>query len=82
MAAIEDLKLDIEKGKLEAGKSIDEVEEWGKIIEQTIDDVDKEVEDLNRHLQEAGAKAINKKREEEEALLAKRRDDALNFEKT
>lgn len=81
VASIEDLKLDIEKGKLEAGKSIDEVDEWGKIIEQTIDDVDKEVEDLNRHLEEAGAKAINKKREEEEALLAKRREDELNFEK-
>lgn len=80
VASIEDLKLDIEKGKLEAGKGIDEVDEWGKIIEQTIDDVDKEVEDLNRHLEEAGAKAINKKREEEEALLAKRREDELNFE--
>ena len=79
LAAIEDLKLDTEKGKLEAGQSIDEVEEWGKIFEQTIDDVDKEVEDLN--LEEAGAKAINKKREEEEALLAKRREDELNFEK-
>ena len=81
LAAIEDLKLDTEKGKLEAGQSIDEVEEWEKTIEQTIDDVDKEVEDLNRHLEEAGAKAINKKREEEEALLAKRREDELNFEK-
>ena len=81
MAAIEDLKLDTEKGKLEAGQSIDEVEEWEKIIEQTIDDVDKEEEDLNRHLEEAGAKAINKTREEEEALLAKRREDELNFEK-
>lgn len=30
---IEDLKLDIEKGKFEVGKSIDEVDEWGKIIE-------------------------------------------------
>ena len=48
------------------------------MIEQTIDDVDKEVEDLNRHLEEAGAKAINEKREEEEALLAKRRDRRMN----
>ena len=61
VASIEDLKLDIEKGKLEAWKSIDEVDEWGKIIEQTIDDVDKEVEDLNRHLEEAGGKSNKQK---------------------
>ena len=33
LGKIEDLKLHIEKGKLEEGNSIDEVEEWGKIIE-------------------------------------------------
>ena len=71
VAAIEDLKLDTEKGKLEAGQSIDEVEEWGKFIEQTIDDVDKEVEDLNRHLEEAGAKAINKKGKKKRLYLPK-----------
>lgn len=80
VAAIEDLKLDIEKGKLEAGQSIEDVEKWGKTTEETIDAVDVDVGDLNRYLEEAGPKERNKKREEEEALLAKKREDELKFE--
>lgn len=81
VANIEDLKLEIEKGKLEAAESIDDVKEWGATIEQTIDEVDLQVVDLTRYLEEVGTKEKNKKREEEEAFLAKKREDELKFEK-
>ena len=48
VANIEDLKLDIEKGKLEAAESIEDVKAWGATIEQTIDEVDLQVADLTR----------------------------------
>ena len=34
VANIEDLKLDIEKGKLEAAESIEDVKAWGATVEQ------------------------------------------------
>lgn len=57
------------------------MKEWGKAIDETIDEVDMEVGDLTRVLEEAGAKELSKKREEEEAFLAKKREDELRFEK-
>ena len=81
MANIENLKLDIEKGKLEVAESIEEVKAWGATIEQTIDEVDLQVVDLTRCLEEVETKEKNQKREEEEAVLAKRREDELQFEK-
>ena len=81
VANMEDLKLDIEKGKLEAEESIKNVKAWGATIEQTIDEVDLQVADLTRYLEEVETKEKNQKREEEEALLAKKREDELQFEK-
>ena len=81
MANIEDLKLGIEKGKLEAAESIEDVKEWEAIIEQTLDEVDSQVTELTRYLGEVGTKEIKKKREEEKAFLAKKREDKLKFEK-
>ena len=72
MANIEDLKLDIEKGKLEAAESIEDVKAWGATIEQTIDEIDLQVADLTRCLEEVETKEKNQKREEEEAILAKK----------
>ena len=72
VANIEDLKLDIEKGKLEAAEGIEEVKAWGTTIEQTIDEVDLQVADLTRCLEEVETKEKNQKREEEEAVLAKK----------
>ena len=77
VANIEDLKLDIEKGKLAAAESIEDVKAWGEKIEQTIDEVDLQVGDLTRYLKDLGAKAENQKLEEEEAILAKKREDEL-----
>ena len=66
VANIEDLKLDIEKGKLE---SIEDVKAWGAKIEQTIDEVDLQVTDLTHCLEEVETREKNQKREEEEAIL-------------
>ena len=44
--AIEDLKVDIEKAKLEAGEIIENVEKWGATIEQCINEADLEISDL------------------------------------
>ena len=43
VANVEDLKMDIEKGKLEAAESIEDVKAWGASIEKTIDEVDLQV---------------------------------------
>ena len=80
MANIEDLKLDIEKGKLEAAESIEDVKAWGAKIEQTIDEVDLQVGDLTCYLKDLETKEENQK-QEEEAILAKKREDELQFEK-
>lgn len=81
VANVEDLKMDIEKGKLEAAESIEDVKAWGASIEKTIDEVDLQVADLTRYLEEIGTKEKTQKLEEEEAILAKRREDELQFEK-
>lgn len=81
VATIEDVKLENEKGNLEAGESLDDVKEWGKAIDETIDEVDMEVGDLTHVLEEAGAKELSKKREEEDTFLAKKREDELRIEK-
>ena len=78
---IEDLKLDIEKGKLEATESIEDVKAWGATIEKTIDEIDLQVADLTRCLDEVETKEKYQKREEEDAILAKKREDELQFEK-
>ena len=41
--AIEDLKVDIEKAKLEAGEIIENVQKWGATIEQRTDEADLEI---------------------------------------
>ena len=79
VANIEDLKLDIEKGKLEATESIEDVKAWGATIEQTIDEVNSQVADLTRHLEEIETKEKDQKREEEDAILAKKREDELQY---
>ena len=81
MVNIDDLRLEIEKGKLEAAESIDDVKTWGATIEKTIDEADLQVVDLTCFLEEVGTKVENKKHEEEESFLAKKREDELKIEK-
>ena len=45
--AIEDLKVDIEKAKLEAGEIVENVQKWGATIEQRTDEADLEISDLS-----------------------------------
>ena len=61
---MKDLRLEIEKGRLEAGEGIKVVKQWGATIEETIDEVDIKVADLTCHLKEAETKEQNKKQEE------------------
>ena len=81
VANVEDLKMDIEKGMLEAAESIEDVKAWGASIEKTIDEVDSQVAGLTRYLEDIGTKEKTQKLEEKEAILAKRREDELQFEK-
>ena len=79
--AIEDLKVDIEKAKLEAGEIVDNVQKWGATIEQRTDEADLEISDLTRSLEEAATGAEDYKREKEKTLLNWQREEELEFEK-
>lgn len=77
--AIEDLKVDIEKAKLEAGEIVENVQKWGAIIEQHTDEADLAISDLTRSLEEAATRAEDYKREKEKTLLDQ--EEELEFEK-
>ena len=79
--AIEDLKVDIEKAKLEAGEIVENVQKWGATIEQRTDEADLEISDLTRSLEEAVTRAEDYKREKEKTLLDRQREEELEFEK-
>ena len=78
--AIEDLKVDIEKVKLEAGEIVENVQKWGATIEQHTDEADLEISDLTRSL-EAATRAEDYKREKEKTLLNQQQEEELEFEK-
>ena len=80
VSAIEDLKVDIEKAKLETGEIIENVEKWGATIEQRIDEADLEISDLTHNIEEAATRAEDYKRKKEKTLL-NRREEELEFEK-
>ena len=80
MNAIKDLKVDIEKAKLEAGEIVENVQKWGATIERT-DEADLEISDLTRSLEEAATRAEDYKREKEKTLLDRQREEELEFEK-
>lgn len=77
VSAIEDLKVDIEKAKLEAGEIIENVEKWGATIEQRIDVADLEISDLTHNLEEAATRAEDYKRKKEKTLLDQQREEEL-----
>ena len=80
MNAIKDLKVDIEKAKLEAGEIVENVQKWGATIERT-DEADLEISDLTRSLEEAATRAEDYKREKEKTLLNQQQEEDLEFEK-
>lgn len=81
MNAIEDLKVDIEKAKLEAGEIVENVQKWGATIEQHTNEADLEIPDLTRSLEEAATRAEDYKREKEKTLLDQQQEEELEFEK-
>lgn len=81
MNAIEDLKVDIEKAKLETGENIENVQEWGATIEQCTDKADSEISDLICNLEEAATRAEDCKHDKERILLDQQREEELEFEK-
>ena len=80
MNAIKDLKVDIEKAKLEAGEIVENVQKWGATTERT-DEADLEISDLTRSLEEAATRAEDYKREKEKTLLNRQQEEDLEFEK-
>ena len=81
VASIEELKVQIEKAKLEASETIEDVEKWGAKIEERIDEADLEISGLTHYLEEAATRAEDEKREKKEALLAQEREEELKFQK-
>lgn len=79
--AIEDLKVDIEKAKLEAGEIVENVQKWRATIGQHTDEADLEISDLTRSLEEAAMRAEDYKREKEKTLLDQQQEEELEFEK-
>lgn len=79
--AIEDLKVDIEKAKLEAGEIVENEQKWGATIEQHTDEADLEISDLTRSLEEAATRVEDYKCEKEKTLLDQQQEEELEFEK-
>ena len=79
VSSLEELKLQAEKAKLAAGESVEDVEKWGAEIEQKVDEADDDIVYLGRCLEEAATRAENEKREKDNILLARQREEELKF---
>ena len=81
IVSVEELKMQIQKAKLEADESVEVVQKWGEELETRIDEADEQIVHLGRCLSEAAKREELVKREEEEVLLARKREEELQFEK-
>ena len=81
VGSTEELKREVEEAKLENGDSLDKVKEWGQEIEERIDIVDNEIKVLETRVKSAIAEAENTEREKRENLLAREREEQLEFER-
>ena len=79
--AIEELKLQGEKVKIQEGVTLEDVQEWGADIEREIDETDNEILYLSQYLQNAEMKSEDEKREKEKIRLNEQREEELYFEK-
>ena len=79
--SVEELKMQIQKAKLEADESVEDVQKWGGELEARIDEADGQMVYLVRCLSEAANTEERVKREEEEVLLARKREKEIQFEK-
>ena len=80
IVSVEELKMQIQKAKLEADESVEDVQKWGEELETHIDEADEQIAHLGRCLSEAAKREELVKREEE-VLLARKREEELQFEK-
>ena len=71
--AIEELKLQGEKAKIQEGVSFEDVQEWGEDIESEIDETVNEIM-LSQYLQNVEMKSENEKRETEKIWLNEQRE--------
>ena len=81
VGSTEELKREVEEAKLENGESQEKVKEWGQEIEERIDIVDNEIKVLETRVKSAIAEAENAEREKQENLLAREREEQLQFER-
>ena len=81
VAGFEELKRDIEQGKLEKGETVDEVKEWGEETEGKIDIVDNDIKFLEARLKEIITHSENEECETKEYHLAREREEQLKFER-
>ena len=79
VSSLEEMKLQAEKAKLAAGESVEDDEKWGAEIEQKVDEADGDIVYLGRCLEEAATRAENEKREKDNILLARQREEELKF---
>ena len=75
IVSVEELKMQIQKAKLEADESVEDVQKWGEELETHIDEADEQIAHLGRCLSEAANREELVKREEEEVLLARKREE-------
>ena len=75
IVSVEEPKMQIQEAKLEADESVEDVQKWGKELETHIDEADEQIAHLGRCLSEAVNREELVKREEEEVLLARKREE-------
>ena len=78
---VDKLKLQVEKGKLESGETIDEIQKWGQEVEESVEEADDNVTILAHCLEEAAVRAENAKLRKEEMLVVRKREEELKFAK-
>ena len=81
VSAVEGFKIEAEQEKLDGGEQIEDVQKWGEEIEAKTEEADTEILNLQRHLDDAAAKRKTEKKAIEDALVAQRCHEQLQFEK-
>ena len=78
---IDALKLKVEQLKFKGGDEPEDVATWSHAVEEQIAEVDVEITFLEKSLEEVRSKADLQKREKELALMARAREEQLEFKR-
>ena len=81
IVSVEEFKIEAEQEKLDGSEQIEDVQKWGEEIEANTEEADTEILNLQRHLDDAAAKRKTEKKAIEDALVAQRCHEQLQFEK-